>query len=37
MRDDEDPQARRYGPVIIFILVLALFAWAYALHTLGAK
>lgn len=25
-------QSRRYGPLIVFCLVLAIFLWAYALY-----
>lgn len=29
--------SRRYGPVVIFLLVLGIFAWAVALHRVGAR
>ncbi len=30
-------ESRRYGPVIIFCLVLALLIWAVAFRNLGAR
>lgn len=32
---DEDPDARRYAPPIIGILVLAILFWAEALYQVG--
>lgn len=33
----QGPESRRYGPLVVFLLVLALFLWAYALRVAGAK
>lgn len=35
--EDDDPDARRYAPLLAFAFVLALFAWSAALYRLGAK
>ncbi len=32
---DEDPDARRYGPIIIFCLVLTITLWSRGLYELG--
>lgn len=34
---DDHPDARRYGPIIIFLLVFAMLMWALALRRLGAR
>lgn len=31
---DDNPDEKRYGPIIIFLLVLTLFSWAAALYRL---
>jgi hypothetical protein len=32
---DDDPDERRYGPIIIFLVVFGLLIWAFALHLVG--
>lgn len=34
---NDHPDEKTYGPIVIFCIVLALFAWALALRRLGAK
>ncbi len=33
----DNPDEKRYGPIVVFLLVLAMLAWAVALHRLGGK
>lgn len=33
MQDDQGPESRRYAPLVVFLLVLAIIAWVYGLAT----